>query len=70
MREFLDGYHVEERKSFTDLMLSSELFVSKRVGDRVFATPNYGGTAGENPRVHPVLPKQGRVQGLADGLLR
>ena len=38
---------MEERKSFTDLMLSSELFVSKRVGDRVFATPNLNTTMEE-----------------------
>lgn len=48
MRELLDGHHVQLRDSFTDLMLSSDLFVRKRLGDRVFATPDFNTTMEEH----------------------
>ncbi|XP_024366306.1 acyl-coenzyme A oxidase 3, peroxisomal [Physcomitrium patens] len=47
MRELLDGHHVDLRDSFTDLLMSSDLFTSKRVGDRVFASPNFNLTMAE-----------------------
>jgi len=48
MRALLDGHHLELRDQFTDLMLTSDLFVSKRVGGRVFATPNFNVTMEEH----------------------
>jgi acyl-CoA oxidase len=48
MRALLDGHHMEVRDSFTNLMLSSDLFVSKRVGGRVFASPNFNTTMEEH----------------------
>lgn len=41
MRVLLDGYYVEFWDFFMDLMLSSDLFVSKRVGGWVFVILNF-----------------------------
>ncbi|XP_024393119.1 acyl-coenzyme A oxidase 3, peroxisomal [Physcomitrium patens] len=48
MRELLDGHHVALRDSFANLMISSDLFVNKRVGNLTFATPNFNTTMEEH----------------------
>lgn len=41
MRLLLDGHDLEARDWAFELMATSDLFVSKRVGDRVFASPDF-----------------------------
>lgn len=41
MRALLDGHDLEARDWVYKLMASSDLFVSRRVGDKVFASPDF-----------------------------
>ena len=41
MRALLDGHDLETRDWLFSLMANSDLFVSKRVGDKVFASPDF-----------------------------
>lgn len=41
MRALLDGHDLEIRDWVFNLMASSDLFVSRRVGDKVFASPDF-----------------------------
>jgi len=41
MRALLDGHDLELRDWIFNLMATSDLFVSRRVGDKVFASPDF-----------------------------
>lgn len=41
MRFMLDGHNLEVRDAMFALMAGSDLFVSKRVGDQVFVSPDF-----------------------------
>ena len=47
MRLLLEGHDIETRDRVFNLMIESDLFVSKRIGDKVLVSPNFN-----QPRDH------------------
>lgn len=41
MRRLLEGHDIETRDRVFNLMIESDLFVSKRIGDKVLVSPNF-----------------------------
>jgi hypothetical protein len=67
MRFMLDGHNLKVRDAMFALMASSDLFVSKRVGDQVFVSSDFNQWRNrENYAVNSFFIQQRDLQGLAD----